>query len=119
MTPTQYYFPYFFDLDTFNKEVKQFGLTTSVTYNSKTEMPDILLLNKKDSNDALVSIPFGATLMVQADKLFYWKTGYDFLEITQVQLTDIVNTTKQLNERIGFLELKIGHNELILTSETL
>jgi hypothetical protein len=111
MTPTQYYFPYFFHLDTFNKEVKEFGLTTSVTYNSKTEMPDTLLLSRKGSNDVLLSIPFGTTLMVQADKLFYWKAGYDFLEIIQVQLTDLVNTTKHLNERIGLLKLKIGHNE--------
>lgn len=111
MTPTQYYFPYFFHLDTFNKELRPFGLAASVTFNSKTEMPDMLMLTKKGSPDVLYSIPFGATLMVQGDNLLYWKTDYDFLDISQVQLDDIANTTKHLNERIDLLKFKIGHNE--------
>ncbi|WP_121357794.1 hypothetical protein [Flavisolibacter nicotianae] len=112
MTPTQYYFPYFFQLDDFNKEVKPFGLAAFVTNDSKTEMPDKLLVTKKGSHDVLLSIPFGATLMVQGNKLFYWKTDYDLLDITQVQLDDTTTTQKQLNERIDLLKFKIGHNEL-------
>ena len=111
MTPTQYYFPYFFHLDNFNKEVKPFGLAASVTYNNKTEMPDMLVLTRKNSKNVLNSIPFGATLMVQGDKLLYWKTDYDFLDITQVHLDDAASTPKQLQERIDLMEYKIGHNE--------
>jgi hypothetical protein len=112
MTPTQYYFPYFFHLDDFNKEVKLFSLTASVTYDSKSEMPDKLLITKTGSHDVLLSIPFGATLMIQGDKLFYWKTDYDLLNITQVQLDDTTTTLKQVNESIDLLKFKIGHNEL-------
>lgn len=111
MTPTQYYFPYFFYLDNFSKVVKPFGLAASVTYNSKTEMPDMLMLTRKGSQDVLYSIPFGATLMVQDDKLFFWKTDYDLLDITQVRLDDGANTTKRLNQRIDLLKFKTGHNE--------
>lgn len=111
MTPTQYYFPYFFYLDNFSKEVESFGLAASVTYNSKTEMPDMLMLTRKGSQDVLYSIPFGATLMVQDDKLFFWKTDYDLLDITQINLGDGANTTKHPNQRIGLLKFKTGHNE--------
>jgi hypothetical protein len=111
MTPTQYYFPYFFYLDNFSKEVKPFGLAASVTYNSKTEMPDMLMLTRKGPQDVLYSIPFGATLMVQDDKLFFWKTDYDLLDITQVRLDEGANTTKHLNQRIDLLKFKTGHNE--------
>ena len=112
MTPTQYYFPYFFQLDHFNKEVQSFGLSASVTYNSKTEMPDILLLTRKGSHDFLHSVPFGATIMVQGDKLLYWKTDYDLLDITEVQLGETANTLKHLSEQIDLLKFKIGHNKL-------
>jgi hypothetical protein len=111
MTPTQYYFPYFFYLDNFSKEVKPFGLVASVTYNRKTELPDMLMLTRKGSQDVLCSIPFGATLMVQDEKLFFWKTDYDLLDIIQVRLDDRANTTNHLNQRIDLLKFKTGHNE--------
>lgn len=111
MTPTQYYFPYFFYLDNFSKEVKPFGLAASVTYNSKTEIADMLMLTWEGSQEVLCSIPFGATLMVQDDKLFFWKTDHDLLDITQVHLDDGANTSKHLSQRIDLLKFKTGHNE--------
>jgi hypothetical protein len=110
MTELQYYFPYFFQLDTFNKDLKQFGLSSYVTYNSKTQLPDDLLIASPGTKEPLLTIPFGATLMVQGDKLFYWKTDYDFIDITQVELNHLSDGTNFLNSKIDLTNLSSGHN---------
>jgi hypothetical protein len=121
MTPTQYYFPYFFDLDFFNKAIKPLGLSSYLTYDSKTKMPDELILTKykffnlRKSKTALYSIPFGATLMVQNNNLFYWKTDYDSLDITQIKLSKLTNTVEIKNHEINLLHFSIGHNKIDTT----
>lgn len=112
MTPTQHYFPYFFNLDTFNKELKVFGLSSFVTYNSKTQMPDTLSLIKRDSKAALLTIPFGATLMVQNDKLFYWDTDYDEIDIKQITLLNLIENAIFKNLKVDLLQFSFGQNKI-------
>ena len=112
MTPTQHYFPYFFHLDTFNKEIKTFGLSSSLKINNKTHIPDTLSISKNDSQEAVLTIPFGATLMIDGDKLLYWTTDYDTLDITQAQLIQLENSTSLLNKKIDLTSLSLGHNKM-------
>ena len=114
MTPTQFYFPYFFNLDKFNKSLSSFGLSAHLTYDERTKMPNNLLINKKSffkSTPTLLSIPFGATLMVNNDKLFYWSTEYDILNINQIQLTDLTDVNKLKNQKIDLRQFLLGHNK--------
>ncbi|MFN0081544.1 MAG: hypothetical protein ACKVOM_03425 [Ferruginibacter sp.] len=117
MTPTQFYFPYFFNLDKFNKTLSSFGLSSYVTNNEKTKMPQDLIITEKKalsffkSKTTLLTIPFGATLMVQNDKLNYWSTGYDTLDITQIQLAKLADTPIILTRKIDLLKFSLGHNK--------
>jgi hypothetical protein len=108
MTPTQHYFPYFFYLDIFNKDIKAFGLSSSFTINNKTNLPDTLSILKHDSQDAILTIPFGANLMIDGDKLLYWTTDYDTLDITQIQLIQLESSTRLLNKKIDLTSLSPG-----------
>ena len=118
MTPIQFYFPYFFKIDTFNKELKPFGLSSYITYHSKTQMPDSLIITKHQlfgligSKPVLLTIPFGVTLMIQSDKLFYWKADYDIIDITQTKLDSLDNPTKQISRTINLEKINIGHNNI-------
>ena len=118
MTPIQFYFPYFFKIDTFNKELKPFGLSSYITYNSKTQMPDSLIITKHQlfgligSKPTLLTIPLGVTLMIQLDNLFYWKTDYDIIDITQTKLDSLENPTKQISRTIDLEKTSIGHNNI-------
>jgi hypothetical protein len=117
MTPTQFYFPYFFNLEKFNKTLSSFGLSSYVTNNEKTKMPQDLIITEKKalsffkSKTTLVTIPFGATLMIQNDKLNYWSTGYDTLYITQIQLAKLADTPIILTRKIDLLKFSLGHNK--------
>lgn len=112
MTPTQHYFPYFFHVDTFNKDIKLFGLSSFTTINGTTQIPDTLLITRQDSKDILLTIPFGATLMIEGNKLLYWTTDYDTLDITQVQLLQLGDSTSLLNKKIDLVPLSLGHNTI-------
>ena len=117
MTPTQFYFPYFFNLDKFNKTLSSFGLSSYVTNNEKTKMPQDLIITEKKalsffkSKTTLLTIPFGATLMVQNGKLNYWSTDYDTLDITQIQLAKLADTPIIVNRKIDLLKFSLGHNK--------
>ena len=117
MTPTQFYFPFFFHLDKFNKTLSSFDLSSYVPNDEKTKMPqDLIIIEKKlfsflKSKNTLLTIPFGATLMVQNDKLIYWSTDYDTLDITQVELSSLSNTPITTNKRIDLLKYSLGHNK--------
>jgi hypothetical protein len=117
MTPTQFYFPYFFNLDKFNKTLSSFGLSSYVTNNEKTKMPQDLIITEKKalsffkSKTTLLTIPFGATLMVQNNKLIYWSTDYDALDIKQVELSSLSNTPITTNKKIDLLKYSLGHNK--------
>ena len=63
------------------------------------------------SKSALFTIPFGATLMVQDDKLFYWSTDYDTIDITQIELSALVDTIIKINQKIDLLQFSFGHNK--------
>lgn len=118
MTPSQFYFPYFFNLDKFNKALSPFGLSSYVTNNDKTKMPEDLIITEKKalsflkSKTTLLTIPFGATLMVHNDKLNYWSTDYDTLDITQIQLSSLSNTPITTNKKIDLLKFSLGHNKV-------
>jgi hypothetical protein len=112
MTPFQHFFPYFFDLDKFNKELKPLQLYSYVTSESKTKMPESLVLSKHGSKDVLLSISFGTTLMVQGDKLLFWQSDYDLLDISVIQLINISQQPNQLNRKIDLLKFKLGHNQI-------
>lgn len=110
MTPTQYYFPYFFSLDTFGKELAPFGLHSSVSYDEKTQISKSLLVGEQNSPYTLLTIPFGATLMIERSKLFYWTTDTNQIDITQVDLVELADKPELLNTKIDLLELKLGRN---------
>lgn len=110
MTPTQYYFPYFFQLDTFNKELRSFDLSSFVAYDEKSQMPESLLLKKQTSKEPLLTIPFGATIMLERNKLFYWKTDTNLIDIIQVDLFSLNEEPELLNAKIDLSLLQLGKN---------
>ena len=118
MTPTQFYFPYFFNIDQFNKAISPFGLSSYITNNDKTKMPEELVIIEKKafsflkSKTPLLTISFGATLMVQKDKLYYWLTDNDTLDITQIQLPNLADTPIKTNKKNDLLNLSLGHNKV-------
>jgi len=118
MTPTQFYFPYFFNFEKFNKALSSFSLSSYFTNNDKTKMPETLIITEKGtlgslkSKTILLTIPFGSTLMIQNDKLNYWTTDYDTLDITQIQLAHLPNKIIATNKKIDLLQFSLGHNKI-------
>ncbi len=112
MTPTQHYFPYFFHADKLNKDLKSFGLSSFSAINSNTQMAESLSLTKLNSKDTILTIPFGTTLMVEGEKLLYWTTDYDTLDITQAQLKNLEYSSGLLNQKIDIRKFSIGLNNL-------
>ena len=80
-------------------------------------MPQDLIITEKKalsffkSKTTLLTIPFGATLMVQNNKLIYWSTDYDALDIKQVELSSLSNTPITTNKKIDLLKYSLGHNK--------
>ena len=80
-------------------------------------MPQDLIITEKKalsffkSKTTLLTIPFGATLMVQNGKLNYWSTDYDTLDITQIQLAKLADTPIIVNRKIDLLKFSLGHNK--------
>lgn len=116
MTEPQHYFPYFFNINTFNKDIKSFGLTSYIAYNSSTQLPEDLLISRHGSKEALYTIPFGATIMIQGDILFYWKTDYNLIDMTQVKLNQI-GSGNFLSSKIDLTGLSVGHNSVNISLE--
>jgi hypothetical protein len=116
MTSQQYYFPYFFDLKSFNKELAQIGLTSYVILNDKIKMPSELVivkkyfLNFKKSEKRLLTIPSSMTLTVQNNKLFYWPTDHNILNIMQADFADLDSLPKILNTKIDLSKLTARKN---------
>jgi hypothetical protein len=75
-------------------------------------MPDNLLITKEGSKGTLLTIPFGATLMAQDGKLFYWITDTNLIDIVQTELTDVVEELELLNTKIDLSQLQLGKNAL-------
>lgn len=117
MTASQFYFPYFFDLDKFNDLLAQFGLSSYLTMDDKIKMPKELVVTKKSflnflkPKSTLLTIPFGATLMIQNDKLFYWSTEYDKIDIRRIGLKNLLDTAISESQSIDLLQYSIGHNK--------
>ena len=112
MTPTQYCFPYFFTLQAFNKELSSFNLVSSVTYDKKSQMPESLLLTEQRSTDVLLTVPFGATLMFESDKLFYWKTDTNLIDIVQVELSTLIEDPEVRNTKIDLSKFELGSSNI-------
>ena len=118
MTPRQYYFPYFFDLTSFNKELAKIGLMSYVITNDKIKMPGELVivkrhfLNFKKTKKSLLTIPSSVTLTVQNNKLFYWTTNHNLLDIVQADFADLEKGPEILNTKIDLIKLNVGKNAL-------
>jgi hypothetical protein len=111
MTPQQYYFPYLFKLDAFNGQLHPFQLSASVRYDQETGMPDQLLIGSITMEEIFLSIPFGATLMLQEDKLAYWETDTNLVNIVELSLVGLTADPWLLNTKIDLAALQIGKNE--------
>ena len=122
MTPTQFYFPYFFILDKFNKTLLPFGLFSYSIYDEETKMPNELIISlKKDLDNLksnLLTIPFGSTLMIEMNKLFYWETDTNQINITQVELPTLFENPEILNTKIDLTKLDLGKNNVDTYLET-
>lgn len=118
MTPIQYYFPYFFDLESFNKQLAKIGLISYVIWNDKIKMPSELVIVKKrflnfrKSEKRLLTIPFSVTLTVQNNKLIYWPTDSNELNIVQVDFSQLDSQPIIFNTKIDLLKLSAGKNTL-------
>ena len=117
MTPIQFYFPYFFILNKFNKALSAFNLSSYLMYDEKTKMANEIVITEKHpllffkSKAKLLTIPFGATLMFQNKNLFYWSTDYDTLEITQIDLSTLIETPITTKQKINLVKFSFGHNK--------
>src|SRR5690348_6802625 len=111
MTPVQYYFPYFFSLEAFNKALRPFRLLSLINYSDKTKMTESLALKEPNSKDILLTIPFDATLMIERSKLFYWNTDTNLIDITQFNLLDI-GESELINTKVDLSQLQLGKNSV-------
>lgn len=118
MTPSQFYFPYFFNLEKFNEFLLPFSLSSYVTNDEKLNMPENLIIIQKtavgflNSSISLLTIPFGATLMVEGDNLNYWSTDYDTINISQIELSNLSEQSITTNKKIDLLKFSLGHNKI-------
>ena len=111
MTSQQYYFPYFFDLTIFNDSLMTFGLFAKQTINSKTQLPDRLDIFQIETNNSVLTIPFGVTLTISNDAIIYWTMEYDTIDLTKFNLNlpgDIQGTK---TERLDLRQFSLGQNK--------
>lgn len=90
MTPHQYYFPYFFNIDDFNKSLKEIGLVSYLTPENGVDASQ-LVIGKIDSDSIsakVVEIKSQTTLMIQDESLIYWQTDYNLIKINKLSLLD-------------------------------
>ena len=117
MTASQFYFPYFFDLDKFNDLLAQFGLSSYLKMDDRIKMGKELVVTKKSflnflkHKSTLLIIPFGATLMIQNGKLFYWSTEYNKIDIRRIGLKNLLDTAICESQCIDLSQYLIGHNK--------
>ncbi|MFT3935972.1 MAG: hypothetical protein QM726_20245 [Chitinophagaceae bacterium] len=109
MTAEQYCFPYFFDLIQFNLLLQSFGLQASIVNDTATQMPEQLLIKNEEAK-ALITIPFGACVMLEEDNLYYWETDTDIIDIQQVLLRGLASDPWILNTRLNLSNFKEGKN---------
>ena len=100
MTPEQCYFPYLFSLEAFNGKLCTFSLSAAIRYDEDTGMPEQLLISSITGGNILLSVPFGATVMLQEDKLFYWETDTNLVDIVEVGLEGLTEDPWVLNTKI-------------------
>lgn len=112
MTSDQHYFPYLFNPENFNADLKRFDLTSYVRNDDKEQIPEALLIKKKNQASVLLSVPFGATLMIQDDKLFYWETDTNLVNISQVSLDNLTADPWILNTKVDLTLLHLGKNSI-------
>lgn len=110
MTPEQYYFPYLFNLEAFNGKLGTFALSARICYDKETGMPEQLLISSITGGKILISVPFGATLMLQEDKLLYWETDTNQVDIVELGLEGLNEDPWVLNTKIDLATLHIGKN---------
>ncbi len=111
MTPEQYYFPYLFNLKIFNGQLTPFGLSAAISYDKETGMPEQLLITNIKGGKTFLSIPFGTTLMLQDDRLVYWETDTNLVDIKELNLEDLNDDPWMMNTKIDLATLHIGKNE--------
>ena len=106
MTPQQFYFPYFFNLDEFKQIIHPFGLAADVQFDEKGIARGLAIIKRKflqyfSSKEIMLVLPFGATLMVREDKLWYWDTDYNTMDLYQVSLSYLTTGAEILHEHIA------------------
>jgi hypothetical protein len=111
MTPEQFYFPYLFNLEAFNGKLRTFALSASIRYDEDTGMPEQLLISSITGGKILLLVPFGATLMLQEDKLVYWETDTNLVDMTELSLEGLNDDPWMMNTKIDLATLHIGKNE--------
>ncbi len=112
MTPKQYHFPYFFNLRSFNKELRSFGLSSYIKQDHNGMAETLVIIKYKlfqswRSKDDLMEVPIGMTLMVYQKDLLFWKTGDSSIDMFKVSLENLEDGPEKLQETI---ELTIFNN---------
>ena len=111
MAPKQYYFPYFFNLSSFNKALKSFGLSSYIKRNQKGIVESLVIVKRKlfqlwDSKYDLMEVPLGMTFMIHGNDLLFWETGNNSINIFKVNLEKLEERQEKLNEKIALSMLE-------------
>jgi hypothetical protein len=107
-SPTQYYFPYFFNTEEFNRHIKEFGLISEVVFKEKERFPEYL---KIKSLTAELIVPFWTRLMIDSNQnIVIWESDNYMLNISIYSPYDLNKCVSALELNIN--ELAIGDHDL-------
>lgn len=111
MAAKQYYFPYFFNLSSFNKELKCFGLSSYIKRDQKGVVESLVIIKRKLFQSwrpkyDLMEVPFGMILMIHGNDLLLWETDNNSINIFKVNLEKLVENQEKLNETIALSMLE-------------
>lgn len=92
MTPIQFHYSYFIDVDKFNAELSPLHWSARLVDSVNTEDGEYLVVERllaaqdDNHNPDAIRIDFGTFLMVSGQRLYVWNRYADGLEIRQYQL---------------------------------
>ncbi|HZV69503.1 MAG TPA: hypothetical protein VFG10_08165 [Saprospiraceae bacterium] len=92
MTPFQYHFPHFLEIEKLNQELHPFNLSAHLFIDHDQKDAEYLAIGtrKQDSNTSPsqnLLFPYGTFLMIQNSSLFTWQKYHEGLEIRKYDLT--------------------------------
>lgn len=115
MTPFQYHFPHFLDIEKLNQSLASFGLSVHLftdRYQNTTE--HLIIENvKHDSNsnpNHRLVFSYGTFLMIHNSSLFTWQKFSEGLEICQYNLAQHDIKTSMQSEFVNVLDLTPGRH---------